>query len=123
VAEAAARAMVTPNEQWERVVREAIYPVPQVWAQTAYVDAAGYQARYARSIADPDGFWREEAQRIDWSAPFTTVFSQWANATSRCCSGAVGRHGHRVWRAHLLLHRVSSYHLLLALSMMQTKLA
>ena len=52
---------------------EAVYPVPAEWAETALVDDAGYQAMYARSVEDPDGFWREAAQRIDWIRPFTTV--------------------------------------------------
>jgi len=32
-----------------------------------------YQQMYERSITDPDGFWREEAKRIDWMKPFTKV--------------------------------------------------
>ncbi len=28
---------------------------------------------YARSIADPDGFWAEQAKRLDWITPFTKV--------------------------------------------------
>ncbi len=40
---------------------EAVYPVPAEWAETALVDDAGYQAMYARSVEDPDGFWREAA--------------------------------------------------------------
>ncbi|KUO56587.1 MAG: acetyl-coenzyme A synthetase [Sphingomonadales bacterium BRH_c42] len=52
---------------------EAIFPVPDEWAETAKIDNAGYLARYQRSIEDPDGFWRDEAQRIDWIAPFHTV--------------------------------------------------
>ncbi|MBE9635211.1 acetyl-coenzyme A synthetase N-terminal domain-containing protein, partial [Salipiger mangrovisoli] len=35
---------------------------------TAHVDAARYDEMYARSIADPDGFWGEQAQRLDWMA-------------------------------------------------------
>ena len=50
-----------------------IYPVPTKWAQTAYLDAAGYAAAYAQSLNDPDGFWRKEAARIDWIKPFTKV--------------------------------------------------
>jgi acetyl-CoA synthetase len=50
-----------------------IYPVPATWAAKAHIDDAGYQLAYARSIADPDAFWREEAQRIDWMTPFTNV--------------------------------------------------
>ena len=32
-----------------------------------------YEALYRRSVSDPDGFWGEVAQRLDWSTPFTTV--------------------------------------------------
>ena len=28
---------------------------------------------YAQSVNDPDGFWREQARRIDWIKPFTKV--------------------------------------------------
>ena len=28
--------------------------------------AEQYAANYARSISDPDGFWAEQAKRIDW---------------------------------------------------------
>lgn len=28
--------------------------------------AAQYEEMYARSLSDPDGFWKEQAQRIDW---------------------------------------------------------
>ena len=50
-----------------------VYPVPEEWAATALIDAAAYQEKYRRSVEDPDGFWREEARRIDWIRPFTRV--------------------------------------------------
>jgi acetyl-CoA synthetase len=53
--------------------RDALYPVPAAWAARAHVDADRYQAMYAEALADPDGFWRREAQIIDWMTPFTTV--------------------------------------------------
>ena len=52
---------------------EALHPVPAEWAENALIDAATYQEKYRRSLDDPDGFWREEAQRIDWIRPFTKV--------------------------------------------------
>ena len=52
---------------------EALYPVPAQWAARAHVDAAGYQAKYAEAMADPDSFWQREAQIIDWMTPFTKV--------------------------------------------------
>ncbi len=52
---------------------ESIYPVPADWADNALVTAAVYDERYRLSLDDPDGFWREEAARLDWIKPFTTV--------------------------------------------------
>ncbi len=52
---------------------EKIYPVPAAWKKRAYVDRAGYDAMYRRSIDDPDAFWAEQAKRIDWIRPFTRV--------------------------------------------------
>jgi acetyl-CoA synthetase len=39
----------------------------------AHLDAAGYAARYAASVADPDAFWAAEARRIDWMVPPTKI--------------------------------------------------
>ena len=39
----------------------------------AKVNAAQYEEMYARSIADPDGFWAEHAKRIDWIKPPTRI--------------------------------------------------
>ncbi|HEY9010737.1 MAG TPA: acetate--CoA ligase [Devosia sp.] len=35
--------------------------------------AEQYAELYQRSVTDPDGFWRDQAQRIDWIKPFTKV--------------------------------------------------
>ncbi|AWZ02517.1 MAG: acetate--CoA ligase [Rhodobiaceae bacterium] len=50
-----------------------IFPVSAEWAGRAHVDAAGYQKMYDSSIADPEGFWREQGQRIDWIKPYTKI--------------------------------------------------
>jgi len=50
-----------------------IHPVPQHWAEHALINAQGYRDKYRRSVEDPDGFWREEAQRLDWIRPFNKV--------------------------------------------------
>ncbi|WP_066658749.1 MULTISPECIES: acetate--CoA ligase [unclassified Sphingomonas] len=52
---------------------QTIFPVSEQWAANALVDADGYDAMYRRSVEDPEGFWREAAQRIDWITPFTRV--------------------------------------------------
>jgi len=50
-----------------------VHPVPEEWASSALIDAAGYALKYRASVEDPDNFWRGEARRIDWIRPFTRV--------------------------------------------------
>ncbi len=52
---------------------EQVYEVSAEWTRRAYVDDAKYLAMYERSIKDPDGFWGEQARRIEWFTPFTKV--------------------------------------------------
>jgi acetyl-CoA synthetase len=52
---------------------EKIYDVPADWRKRAFADDARYQELYARSIKDPNGFWAEQAKRIDWIKPFSKV--------------------------------------------------
>jgi acetyl-CoA synthetase len=56
---------------------DTIHPVtPEALAITR-TTAAQYQAAYARSLADPDGFWRDQIGRLDWyRAP--TVMGNWS---------------------------------------------
>jgi len=42
------------------------HPVPAEWAKKAHVDNDRYLEMYAESITDPDGFWAEQAKRVDW---------------------------------------------------------
>jgi len=56
------------------VSEDTTHPVPEAFASTAHIDKAKYDAMYARSLEDPDGFWGEEARaRLDWTKPFTKV--------------------------------------------------
>ncbi|MFP6717813.1 MAG: acetate--CoA ligase [Alphaproteobacteria bacterium] len=50
-----------------------IYPVPEAISKTANIDDATYQRLYRQSLDDPEGFWAEQAQRIDWIEPWRTV--------------------------------------------------
>src|SRR5262249_26797200 len=52
---------------------EELIAVPEAWRKRAFVDRDKYEAMYAKSLKDPDGFWREQAKRIDWIKPFTKV--------------------------------------------------
>lgn len=49
------------------------YPASDEFIAAAHIDADGYDKMYAASVADPDSFWAEQAQRIDWIKPFTKV--------------------------------------------------
>ena len=50
-----------------------IFPVTAGAAESAHVNAAAYEAMYRRSVEDPEGFWAEQAGRLDWIRPFTKV--------------------------------------------------
>ena len=48
-----------------------VHPAPT--APAGSIDRAEYERRYAAATADPDGYWREDAARLDWIEPFTQV--------------------------------------------------
>jgi len=50
-----------------------LLPVPADLAKSAWIDEAGYNRLYKQSIADPEGFWREQGKRIDWIKPYSKV--------------------------------------------------
>jgi acetyl-CoA synthetase len=79
-----------------------IYDVPPQWQKRAFADAAKYEEMYARSIKDPNGFWAEQAKRIDWikaptkvkNASYTgNVSIKWfEDGTLNACFNCVDRH-------------------------------
>ncbi|HEX2366283.1 MAG TPA: AMP-binding protein, partial [Bradyrhizobium sp.] len=82
---------------------EKIYDVPVEWRKRAFIDDAKYQEMYARSIKDPNGFWAEQAKRIDWIKPFSKVKNtsydphhvsiKWfEDGTLNACYNCVDRH-------------------------------
>src|ERR1700759_1144004 len=52
---------------------DTLFPVPKDWRERAYLDRGRYEEMYARSVSDPDGFWAEQAKRIDWIKPPTKI--------------------------------------------------
>ena len=79
------------------------YPVPESWANSAWIDEEKYRALYHQSISDPDAFWAEQASRIDWIKPFTKVKNtsydphnvsiKWfEDGTLNICANCVDRH-------------------------------
>jgi acetyl-CoA synthetase len=69
--------------------------------QATHCTAEQYDAMYARSIEDPDAFWLEQAQRLDWNKvptqggewSYDPVDIKWfADGTLNLCHNAVDRH-------------------------------
>ena len=50
-----------------------VFPVPEAWAKRAQMNAADYDAAVARVEADPEGYWRDVAGRLDWITPPTVI--------------------------------------------------
>jgi hypothetical protein len=50
-----------------------IYEIPAEWKQRGFINEAKYDELYQRSVKDPNGFWGEQARRIDWIKPFSKV--------------------------------------------------
>ena len=68
------------------------------WPIRRYLDI------YERSLRDPEGFWAEEARKLDWSRPWDKVldwsppFARWfAGGTLNACYQCVDRHV-KTWR-------------------------
>jgi acetyl-CoA synthetase len=55
------------------MTEEHVFPVPDAIAKSAMIDKDKYNAWYKRSVEDPEGFWAEQAKRLDWIKPFTKV--------------------------------------------------
>ncbi len=45
---------------------DTLIPVPAEWKQRAFMNRARYEAAYKAALADPDAFWRKEAERLTW---------------------------------------------------------
>ena len=50
-----------------------IYSPTTAFARNAHANKSTYENMYAASITDPDAFWAEQGQRLDWMTPFTKV--------------------------------------------------
>ena len=50
-----------------------VFPVPQEWAERAYVNAQKYEDMYRASLENPEDFWAEQGKRLDWFTPYTKI--------------------------------------------------
>jgi len=80
-----------------------VYAVPDHVAERAHIDADRYAEMYRYSVEDNEGFWSEQAARIEWIKPFATVkdvsFSKddlhirwFEDGTLNACYNCVDRH-------------------------------
>ena len=76
-------------------------PVPTAAREGTHCTAAQYEELYRRSIDDPDGFWAEQARRLDWvtaptrisNASFDPVVIRWfEDGVLNLCHNCVDRH-------------------------------
>jgi acetyl-CoA synthetase len=60
---------------FESLLREdRVFPPPAEFAAKAWIGSeAEYERMYARSVADPAGFWAEAASELEWFAPWDKV--------------------------------------------------
>jgi len=79
------------------------YPVPEATKERTLVTEAQYKEMYARSVNDNEGFWADQAKRVDWIKPFTKVkdvsFAKddlhirwYEDGTLNACYNCVDRH-------------------------------
>ena len=50
-----------------------LFPVPESWKKSAWCDNEKYLKMYEQSVKDPEGFWGEQAKRLDWFEPWKKV--------------------------------------------------
>ena len=50
-----------------------VFEPSKALAKDAHIDHEGYKALYEKSLADPDAFWAEQGQRVDWMTPYTQI--------------------------------------------------
>jgi acetyl-CoA synthetase len=79
------------------------YPPSAEIISNAHVDAVRYEEMYARSMSDPEGFWAEQAQRLDWMKVPTQIkdvdftlgqvkINWYADGTLNVAANCVDRH-------------------------------
>jgi acetyl-CoA synthetase len=85
------------------VSEDLVFPVPEQWAARAHMNAAGYEAAVRRVEEDPQGYWTDVAQRLDWITPFTVAkdvsfgrenfhIRWYADGVLNACANCLDRH-------------------------------
>ncbi len=82
---------------------EKTYPIPTNVAANAWINSQDYAALYQKSVDDNEGFWADQAGRIDWIKPFSKVkdvsydkedlhIRWYEDGTLNVCANCVDRH-------------------------------
>ena len=50
-----------------------VYPVPSEWSQRARMTKSSYEAARTAARETPEAFWAEQARRLDWMTPPTSI--------------------------------------------------
>ncbi len=53
--------------------QDVVFEPSEALAKDAHIDNEKYKLLYEKSIADPDSFWAEQGQRIDWITPYNQI--------------------------------------------------
>ena len=53
----------------------AAHPIDEAFAAHARIQRADYERLYERSVADPEAFWGDVGQRLDWMKAPTREFT------------------------------------------------
>ena len=80
-----------------------VYEVSKEWQARAHINNDKYLELYQASIDDPDKFWGEQGQRLDWMKPYTTIKNtsydqdnvsiKWfEDGTLNVCANCIDRH-------------------------------
>ncbi len=66
-----------------------VFPPPEAFSAAAHVRSMDeYRALYARSIADPDGFWAEQAEALHWQRKWDKVL-EWTPPYAKWFTGGL----------------------------------
>ena len=78
------------------------FAVSAEWAKRAWADDDGYRRMYRQSVDDPEAFWGEHGNRLDWIRPYTKVKDsdftgdvhiRWFyDGTLNACANCIDRH-------------------------------
>ncbi|MEF8795210.1 MAG: acetate--CoA ligase [Salinivenus sp.] len=84
--------------------RDEVYSPSEAFRDRAHISSMDeYEALYERSVEEPEAFWAEQADRIDWFEPFDTVrdvsyeprdvdINWYEGGVTNACYNAVDRH-------------------------------